>query len=142
MKPILISTDLTDISENATREGIALARDLGAEVVLAHAWEPEEASVMDATDDVPPAQRAAEVAKLQRRLDEVVGRYRAVHGRISTRLVEGSATDAICDLAAEIDARLVVAGTGVPRVLSLLLGSVASALVRSAPCPVVVVRAD
>lgn len=142
MKPILISTDLTPISENATREGIALARDLGAEVVLAHAWEPEESSVMDATDDVPPEQRAAEAAPLQRRLDEVVGRYRATHGRISTRLVEGSPTDAICDLAAEIDARLVVAGTGVPRVLSLILGSVAAALVRSAPCPVVVVRAD
>ena len=36
---------------------------------------------------------------------------------------------------------LIVAGTGVPRVLSLILGSVASALVRTAPCPVVVVRA-
>ena len=141
MKPIIISTDLSHISENATREGIDLARELGAEVVLAHAWEPAAITVMDATIALPPDRLAAHMAELRRRLEDVAARYRGGYPRISTRLVEGPPTDAINALAHELDARLIVAGTGVPRVLSLILGSVASALVRTAPCPVVVVRA-
>lgn len=141
MKPIVISTDLSHISEDATREGIDLARDLDADVVISHAWDPLDVTVMQATIALPPEHHAAHVADLQRRLDEVAGRYRPGYARLSTRLVEGPPVEAINALASELDARLIVAGTGVPRVLSLILGSVASALVRSAPCPVLVVRA-
>ena len=141
MKPIVIATDLTHVSEHATRVGVELARDLGADVVLAHAWVPVEDAVMGVTITLPPEHRARHLADLQRRLDEVAGRYRPTYARITTRLVEGEPTEAVNALAAELGARTVVAGTGVPRVLSLILGSVASALVRTAPCPVLVVRA-
>ena len=141
MKPIVIATDLSHISENATREGVELARDLDAEVVLAHAWGPIEMTVMEATIALPPEHLAAHVADMQRRLDEVAGSYRPTYARISTRLVEGPPTEAVGALATALGARLIVAGTGVPRVLSLILGSVASSLVRTAACPVLVVRA-
>ena len=59
---------------------------------------------------------------------------------IVTRLATGDPAETICAYAAEIDARLVAVGTrGHGTVTSLLLGSVSQAVVRHAPCPVLVV---
>jgi nucleotide-binding universal stress UspA family protein len=41
----------------------------------------------------------------------------------------------------EADAQMVVVGTSAPRFLTRLLGSTAESVVRTAPCPVLVVRA-
>ncbi len=141
MKPIVIATDLTHTSENAIRHGMNLARDLGADVVLVYAWEPPAIAVMDATVALPPDQLATHVGALQRRLDEVAERFRPEHARLSTRLIEGPPAEAIANFVQQSDARMVVVGTSAPRLLTRLLGSTAESIVRSAPCPVLVVRA-
>ena len=62
--------------------------------------------------------------------------------KASSLLVSGPADDAICDTASEKGADLIVMGThgrtGVPR---FFLGSVASRVISTAPCPVMTVRA-
>ncbi len=140
MKPIVIATDLTQTSENAVRHGMTLARDLGADVVLVHAWEPPAIAVLDATLALPPDQLAVRVSALQRRLDEVAERFRPENARLSTRLIEGPAPEAIAKFVQDSGARLVVVGTSAPRLLTRLLGSTAEAVVRAAPVPVLVVR--
>ncbi|MFO0649224.1 MAG: universal stress protein [Polyangiales bacterium] len=140
MKPIVIATDLTHTSENAVRHGMTLARDLGADVVLVHAWEPPAIAVMDATLALPPDQLAVRVGEFQRRLDEVAERFRPEHARLSTRLIEGPAAEAIAKFVQESGARMVVVGTSAPRLLTRLLGSTAEAVVRASPVPVLVVR--
>ena len=58
-----------------------------------------------------------------------------------TRLATGDPAEAICAYAEEIGARLITVGTrGHGTVASLLLGSVSQAVMRHAPCPVLVVR--
>ncbi len=140
MKPIVIATDLTHTSENAVRHGMTLARDLGADVVLVHAWEPPAIAVMDATLALPPDQLAVRVGEFQRRLDEVAERFRPEAARLSTRLIEGPAAEAIAKFVQESGARMVVVGTSAPRFLTRLLGSTAEAVVRASPVPVLVVR--
>ncbi len=141
MKPIVIATDLTHTTESAIRHGMTLARDLGADVVLVHAWEPPAIAVMDATLALPPDQLAVHVSALQHRLDEVAARFRPEKLRLSTQLIEGPPAAAIANFVQQTDAQMVVVGTSAPRLLTRLLGSTAEAVVRTAPCPVLVVRA-
>lgn len=140
MKPIIIATDLTHTSEDAIRHGMSLARDLGADVTLVHAWEPPAILVMDAAIAMPPDQLAVHVSNLQRRLDDVAERFRPEGQRLDTRLVEGPAVDALCTLVGELGARMIVVGTRAPTGLARLLGSTADAVIHKAPCPVLVVR--
>jgi nucleotide-binding universal stress UspA family protein len=140
MNPIVIATDLTQTSESAVRHGMTLARDLGADAVLVYAWEPPAIAVMDATLALPPEELALRVGEFQRRLDELAERVRPEHKRLSTRLIEGPAAEAITKFVQESGARLVVVGTSTPRFLARLLGSTAEAVVRTSPVPVLVVR--
>ncbi len=142
MKPVVIATDLTHTSEDAVRQGMTLARDLGADVILVHAWEPPAILVMDAAIAMPPDQLAVHVGNLQRRLDEVAERFRPEHQRLTVRLIEGSPVDALTDLVRETGARMVVVGTRAPTGLSRLLGSTADTMVHKLPVPVLVVRAQ
>jgi nucleotide-binding universal stress UspA family protein len=58
-----------------------------------------------------------------------------------TLVVRGDAARALCDLAAERNARAIVLGTrGRGGVKRALLGSVSDHVVRNAPCPVVITR--
>jgi nucleotide-binding universal stress UspA family protein len=142
MKPIVIATDLTSTSENATRLGVTLARDLGVDVILAHAWEPTALVFFDAALAVTPETLATKLRQAQQRLDEIAARYTIEHQKISTRLVEGTPAEAIDALAREVDARLVVVGTQLPRLVTRLLGSVSTSMLHTLQHPVLVVHAQ
>ena len=47
MRTLLIATDLGETSAGAVRYGVQLARDLGARVLLVHAWQPTQLTVID-----------------------------------------------------------------------------------------------
>lgn len=141
MKPILIATDLTQHSEPAIVQGVTLARDLGAEAILVHTWEPPAFMALDIALVTPPAQIAEQVTRLQKRLDEVTAEHRAEGVRLSARLLEGPAPDTILKAARDLGARFIVLGSVTPRTLARLLGSTGDAVVRDAPCPVILVRA-
>jgi nucleotide-binding universal stress UspA family protein len=73
-------------------------------------------------------------------LIEAAERAQAAGVPVTTRLATGDPAERICAYARELDALLVVMGThGYGAVMSLLLGSVSSTVVRRAGCPVVVV---
>jgi nucleotide-binding universal stress UspA family protein len=60
-----------------------------------------------------------------------------------TTAVQGDPGQALCDLATELGATVMVAGShGRGGLKRALLGSVSDHLVRSAPCPVVITRPD
>jgi len=75
----------------------------------------------------------------QQRLDECVHRFKA---KGSGLLPDGPAAPAILNAASELPAQLLVMGThgrtGLNRIIDL--GSVAEAVVRAAPCSVLIVR--
>jgi nucleotide-binding universal stress UspA family protein len=67
---------------------------------------------------------------------------KAPHLLVTTKVIEGIPKDAIVDEAREWDADLIVVGShGYGRLKRMVLGSVAGAVVASAPCSVHVARA-
>ena len=68
-------------------------------------------------------------------------RIRAPHLVVTTTVVEGNPKDVIIEEAREWDADLIVVGShGYGRLKRMVLGSVAGAVVASAPCSVLVAR--
>jgi nucleotide-binding universal stress UspA family protein len=84
-------------------------------------------------------------AALESRVGQAMSKWQTETGRSFSRLTvhvrTEIATSEVAQLASDLDAELVVVGThGRRGIRRLLLGSVAEAVVRQAPCPVLVVR--
>ncbi len=139
---ILHPTDFSGCAEQARAEAIRLARALGAEVVLLHAFVEtvlygEGLTGMAEVERIYEAQRRWAAETLEARVADT----RASGVPASARLRVGSPYEEIAQVAEEEGADLIVMGThGRSGFRRLLLGSVADRVVRTAPCPVVTVR--
>ena len=131
---IIAGTDLTPASSAAEERAAAWARTFSARLSLAHVY-----------DDSPPLITTRTTAA--HKLEQLLGRLRQSHGgsapkewrtELSISLDPGMA---LCRLAAEQHADLLVVGThGRTGLSRLLLGSVAERVVRRAPLAALVVR--
>jgi nucleotide-binding universal stress UspA family protein len=134
---ILHPTDFSEHSEFAFRLACALARDYKARLVLLHVLPPP--MVMYAGGLAPPAD-------MWRDDDEAKGRLRrleaeAHHVRVESQVMEGDPVDMILRAAEETHSDVIVMGThGRTALARLLLGSVAEAVLRKAPCPVLTAK--
>ncbi len=133
---ILVPIDFSPYSEAALTLATSLARDGGGTLVLAHV---EVISMSAAGGEffyslpVPPAEL------LLNKLDHVFPPDSNVP--VERHLLAGDPADAIIRLAETDNIDLIVMGTHGRRGLSrLLMGSVAEAVVRAAPCPVLTVK--
>ena len=138
-KRILIAVDGGALSMQASRTALELAQALNAEIAIVHAVEPpiEYSGEIGFPAEMllqASAQETAEILDvLQRSVDLPDSAPHFIH--------VGHAAEVIASVAGEWRADLVVIGShgrgGLGRVL---LGSVAEAVVRHAPCPVLVTR--
>lgn len=138
IKTILHATDYSESSSAAFEVACSLARDYQAELIVCHVSMPP---VMGAADgmvfEIPSGAESQMLEKLKsiRPADPGV--------RVTHRLARGDAADEIVSLAAANKADLIVLGThGRSGLSRALLGSVAEAVLRTAPCPVVTVRSS
>jgi nucleotide-binding universal stress UspA family protein len=137
-RSLLVPLDGSALAERALAVGAALAARLGSDLELVHVYHDvviEELPVYGVTGNA--ARTAAENYVLS-----VAGRVRAANGgKVSGTVLEGSPAAAIVAHAAESGADLIVMSshgrTGASR---FWLGSVADAVMRSAPIPVLMVR--
>ena len=137
---IVAATDFSEPAEQSWRVAVELARVHRSELILLHVFVelPLYAEV--------PATTVLEVYEEQRRwvLGELDARVRqAATGGLTVRarLETGPAAETIARIAEEERADLVVAGThGRSGLERFVVGSVAERVVRTAPCPVLVVR--
>lgn len=142
-KTILVPTDFGTSSDHAIAYATDLAKALGAELVIMHAWEipilgfPDGAFIASAE----LATRVLEAA--QQGLNDAM---KLVEGKgVSSRglLKQGPTWQMIIDTSKEVKAGMIVMGThgrhGLPRAL---LGSVAEKVVRTAHTPVLTVHVD
>jgi nucleotide-binding universal stress UspA family protein len=141
---ILCATDFSPSSEAALDLAATVAQRQGGPVCLLHVMEPMAASVPAALPEAilaaAPWQTDAEQAAADR-LQGDAARLRARGLTVTTEVLLGSAATTIQDTARQKHARLIVIGThGRKGAARLFLGSVAEAVVRSAPCPVLVAR--
>lgn len=137
---IVCATDFSEPAEAAWRAAQDLARTHDADLVLVHAFVdlptyPEVA--IGQVHVVWEEQRRW----VQQQLDERVAAARSRGIRARASVVTGSAAEAVVDAAARERADLVVVGThGRTGIERLMLGSVAERIVRTAACPVLVIR--
>jgi nucleotide-binding universal stress UspA family protein len=143
VKRIVCPTDFSDAAAPAERLAAALARSLGAEVVLLHVasesplWRETLGTAQ--VRAVFEAQRKWAADALAERAVVLAGEGVGARGLVKV----GVAWQEIVRVAADEHADMIVMGThGRSGLDRLLLGSVTERVVRRAPCPVLTVRPD
>jgi nucleotide-binding universal stress UspA family protein len=137
---VLIPLDGSPEGEEAVEHAVAVARDPGVELVLAHVVVP----VVSLTE--PVAQAFVHETELESAaasyLEDVAGRLRARGLAVDTRILRHSQPSrAILSCAEEVGADLIAMEThGRGGLTQLLMGSVADKVVRAAPVPVLLHR--
>lgn len=133
---VLTGTDFTAISEAGAAEGIQLAKRLGAKRV--HKVHVVDHAVFEPV--LAPMAAEAERAILQEAQDELLNTHREVEGlTMSYQTLVGTPARAMSEVARTLPADLIVMSShGRGGFSKLMLGSVASGLVRCAPCPVLI----
>ena len=137
MGTIIVATDGSQAAASAATAGFELAAQTGDEIMIVVIRDPiyraggypfayYDAHFLD--EYLERAERILEAA-----IDQA-----AMHGIAAAGMVRnGDPAAEICALAGELNARMIVVGThGWGPLRTLLLGSVASGVLQSAPCPV------
>jgi nucleotide-binding universal stress UspA family protein len=141
---IVVGTDGSQTAQEAVRQAVALAGELGSRLEIVSAYEPvssarlrEEAQhvpadlqwIVNPREDVDATlQEASETA-------EAAGVQSAIYAR------QGDPADAILDVAEERGADLIVIGNkGMTGAKRFLLGSVPNKISHHAPCSVLIIR--
>ena len=149
---ILLATDGTEDSTRAAHAALALAASSGAELHVVHVGQPAPSNVSanamrPALPGQPPGYAERQARML---LDRQVEQIRAEGGTVAeAHLRMGRPAAEVVALAAETGTDMLVIGSGGPHrmrravaatTLRAAIGKVADAIVRTAPCPVLVVR--
>lgn len=136
---ILLAADGSDHALHATQIAAELARNPNA----------KELRVVVAYDMIPPYfgepnmqiaidARMEEAKTVMQKTIEAIGK---VPCEIHTELIEGSAAEAIIDVATTRKSNVIVMGSrGLGKLAGLLLGSTSQKVVSHAPCPVLITR--
>jgi nucleotide-binding universal stress UspA family protein len=137
IRTILHPTDFSERAEYAFRAACSLARDHGARLVILYVQHPDVVGFAEYTACVPdPIQTPADVK-------ETLSARHAIDPRLDVeyRVAEGDPAAQIVHAATELDADLIVMSThGRTGLGRLLMGSVAEAVSRGAPCPVLTLK--
>jgi nucleotide-binding universal stress UspA family protein len=140
IRHVLVAHDFSETADAALDYALGLAQKLGARVTVVHAYENPSHGAPEvlvlATDWTKQFEVVARDA-----LDKVIVGVRKRGLDADSALRNGTAWREINASAAEAKADLIVIGTeGRSGLGRALLGSVAEKVVRTAPCPVLVVR--
>ena len=140
---ILVATDFSAASAPAVDRAIFLARESDAELTIAHAYQPPSL-ILDGY--VPPPTYETWDHSLEeearKKLEHLVEDARRIGIQSTPLLLTGTPYAAITDAAKDLDCDLVIMGThGRTGVSRFFLGSVASRVVSTAPCPVMTIHA-
>jgi nucleotide-binding universal stress UspA family protein len=137
---ILVPLDFSPASMQALDYAVLLAKQFHAAIHLVHVHPPDEASSVPGAGHLM-LQSAEAIELLRGDLTNIQRKHVPTFWPENCHVRGGRAYEEISELAREIDADLIVLSTrGYSGLKHLLLGSTAERVVRSAPCPVLVVR--
>lgn len=137
IRTILYATDFSEPSRDVFPFAVALARDYGARLIVAHVMPlPITAITPGSLAVIEPEGNPEGVEEYLRQFDPHDPRVRVEH-----QLTRGDAATLILEIARASRCDLIVMGThGRSGIHRLLAGSVAEQVIRHAPCPVLTVR--
>jgi universal stress protein A len=146
MRPIhriLVATDLSKASVPAFREAVGMAKDNGAELLIAHVYRPP--NLIEAESVAPGVYQEWDEnlrTDVEERLQPWVEDARRQSINVRSLVLPGVPYEAIARAVQENQVDLVVMGThGRKGASRFFLGSVAARVISTAPCPVMTVRA-
>ncbi len=142
---ILIATDGSKYSMKAVDYGFELAKRLGEGVIGLYVVNMKslEMFALGHHDDIGGYEAAAAALKRdgEKALEYVISAGQAAGVDVSTKIARGYPAEEIIRLASDEGVSLIIVGNlGKTGLEHLLLGSVSEAVVKKAPCPVLVVR--
>ncbi|HYG80791.1 MAG TPA: universal stress protein [Pyrinomonadaceae bacterium] len=144
LRSILLPTDFSECASYALSYATELARDAGAKIVCVHVIEPVMPTVgyTGITEPLPIADISEQMEdSAERELPKVAGCEECAGLEVEEVIAHGDPATEIVRAAAEHGCDLIVISshgrTGLGRIL---FGSTAEAVVRHAPCPVLVVK--
>jgi nucleotide-binding universal stress UspA family protein len=141
-KIILVPTDFSVAAETALDHALALAAKLGAKVFLLHAYALPVIGFPDGTLIPSAAIASGIINRAEKELADCVAKRRESGVEIVPLLKQADPREAILATAHDLSADLVVMGThGRRGIARALIGSVAEAIVRVSPVPVLTVHA-
>ena len=137
---VLAAVDESGAAAEVVQRALWLAATMGATLHVVRVIEVAPTIALGGSSMlIPSAARLVEMAWLD--LDHLLPGEAQREVIIKGHVVVGAPGPKIVELASELEAEVLVIGTRNPgKVASMLLGSVATELVRKAPCPVFVVR--
>ncbi len=139
VKKILVATDFSATSDKAFDYALSLARVFEAEVIALHVLE-DPILYAPTTDE---SYREAYERTVQAKLNELTGRHGAEGVKVELVTRQGSPFHEVVEYAKAEHCDMIIMGTlGLGPIQHMLLGSVAEKVVRTASCPVLVVRPD
>jgi nucleotide-binding universal stress UspA family protein len=141
IKKIILATDFSDISKDASSHALLLARTYKAELKVLHVFDIKPGSIPShdylATDAVVESLEEA-IQQGKNALEEL---EKSFDLGVETIFTEGDPSHEIIRVAEELNADLIVLGThGHSGWKRFTIGSVAELVVRYAPCAVLVIR--
>ena len=137
--PIVVGTDGSETASVAVGEAIQLAKAFDSTLHVVCAYHPHGVDTRGVPAEFQSAVQPDSTA--QAVLDDVQARARQVGVKAEPHSVTGDAADALLNLAAEIDAALIVVGNkGISSVRRYVLGNIPSKVVHHAPCSTYVVH--
>ncbi len=148
-KPILVPVDFASHSQAALLCAIDLAADLDVDIVVLHVvHDPGDAPGYYRVEDREGHLRSMKDVAAEM-LDSFLEEFRSAHkqhrsiDRITSMLVVGLPVGRILESAAKVGARMIVMGSqGRTGLAHTMLGSKAEQVVRLAPMPVMIVKAE
>ena len=144
IRRILVGIDGSELGDRALHAALAMGNAAGSTEIHAIHVRPgvDGARTMRGVKHVEEG-----VDELRTRVEEQIAKYTEAHGapeipRVSVHVRVGLPAEQIVQVAAELQAGLIVVGTHGRRGMSrAMMGSVAESVVRTAGCPVLVMRA-
>jgi nucleotide-binding universal stress UspA family protein len=136
---IVVSTDFTENSLPALEAAFGLASEMTVKLYIVHVVEIPAVAAPPMASVVPPVDQLYKAAK--ERLDGLVPENFKYDMAIETVVLTGTPAAAISEFAKDKDVDIIVVGThGRKGLARVLMGSTAEALLREAPCQVLVVK--
>lgn len=142
IRRILAPTDFSPRAEKAVRYAFDLARVFSSEVILLHVFDARVVENIYHIHHLSPDRAREEMRRsAEQAMAAITGADWASGVQAVARYAEGLPPIVVKQLAAEVQADLIVMGTqGGTGLTQLLYGSTAEGVLRSAPCPVLTVN--
>jgi nucleotide-binding universal stress UspA family protein len=141
---IVVGTDGSETAQRAVSEAVRLAALLDSDVHIVSAYEPlRGARIADAPEGAAKVWAPLPDSEVRAILDEAAAAARLGGAKVETHAVDKGAADALLEVAAEVDASLIVVGSkGMHGAKRLVLGSVPNTVSHQARCNVLIVSTD